>query len=65
MRACAISGRLVALRVLDLRGTQVSDQGLARLETLRNLRALYLEDTRVTRAGKEQLAGVLTQVTID
>lgn len=43
---------------LNLRGTDVTDAGLAHVATLKNLKKLHLEKSKVTDAGLEQLKGL-------
>jgi hypothetical protein len=47
--------RLTGLRVLSLRGTSISDSGLAPLATLVRLEALDLSETVITDLGLAQL----------
>jgi hypothetical protein len=50
--------------VLDLSGTAITDEGLNHLEPLRNLRHLYLLNTKVTEEGVRQLREKLPKTVI-
>jgi Leucine-rich repeat (LRR) protein len=47
--------RMSQLRELNLRGSRVTDAGLAQLQGLKNLKTLGLQNTKATKAGAEQL----------
>jgi len=51
----ALAGRLI---LVNLRGTEVTDAGLAHLKDLKGLIKLHLEKTKITDAGLEQIAGL-------
>jgi hypothetical protein len=51
----AVLPQLAHLEVLDLRGTCVTDAGLAHVSWLRRLRELYLDGTRVSQRGVNDL----------
>ncbi|MCH8804975.1 MAG: hypothetical protein IH986_02675 [Planctomycetes bacterium] len=52
------SSRLSEVKTLDLRGTQVTDAGLAHLKGLAGLNWLWLSGTEVTDAGLAHLKGL-------
>ncbi|MFP6768392.1 MAG: twin-arginine translocase subunit TatC, partial [Planctomycetaceae bacterium] len=52
------------LRVLDLRNSSITDDGLTALVSLTNLQVLNLADTKITNAGLETLAGLKTLKTL-
>ena len=56
---------LASLEYLNLYGTQVTDAGLGELEGLKNLRAIYLWQTKVTPEGVESLKKALPQCEIN
>jgi formylglycine-generating enzyme required for sulfatase activity len=56
---------LQKLDALDLRGTQVSDEGLQVLWELKNLRLVYVQNTKVTEQGVKRLASALPRCKID
>jgi internalin A len=47
------------LEVVDLRGSGVTDEGLAQLKTLKGLRKLYLGRTEISDAGLKHIAGLV------
>ncbi|RMF38414.1 MAG: hypothetical protein D6753_15860, partial [Planctomycetota bacterium] len=51
-------GRLSALKVLSLRGTPVTDRGVAAFSGLTNVRDLRLDGTRLTDRGVSEIAGL-------
>jgi hypothetical protein len=55
---------LKSLTQLNLRGTRVTDAGLANLEGLRNLDRLDLRETRVTASGIAALRALLPDTDI-
>ena len=50
---------LTSLQTLDLRGSQITDTGLAHLKGLTGLQTLYLRSTKVTDAGVAELKKAL------
>jgi len=56
---------LAALETLDLRGTKVTDAGLAHLAGLTALKELNLSRTQVTDAGVAKLQKALPNCSID
>ncbi len=54
----------MGLYSIDLRGTQVTDIGLAHLKGLTNLLFLDLRDTRVTDTGMQMLERALPKLKI-
>jgi len=55
---------LTKLLVLDLRGTQVTDAGLAHLKGLTNLSKLDISFTQVSDAGVQELQQALPSLDI-
>lgn len=53
-----IVARFGKLEYLDLSWNDISDVGLARLESLKELRSLYLYETKITSAGLSRLRGL-------
>lgn len=49
---------VLGLRVLDIRGTRITDDGLHHMEQLGRLRMLDLRSTGITDAGLETIARV-------
>ena len=57
--------RLSGLEYLNLYGTAVTDNGLDALSSLKQLRALYVWETRVTPGGISRLQSALPRLTIE
>jgi hypothetical protein len=53
------------LEYLNLYGTQVSDEGIQQLKSLKNLRKLYLWQTRATEEGVARLQEAMPQLEVN
>jgi hypothetical protein len=54
-----------ALEQLDTGGWHVSDEGLAKLRDVKNLKKVYLGISKDQEARRQRLQGLLPSVTID
>jgi hypothetical protein len=52
------------LKVLDLRGTQITDEGMEKLVTLKSLQSVMLTSSRVSPEGVEKLQQARPELTV-